>query len=309
MSLPNDDNLLKEIFGYVDSKGVLALSVVCKRYRDLVKNNSNLWGKLNGRMIHKGKLAGHKNVISCLTVWNGYLVSGSNIQNYTVLGPFYNGSEIRIWGEDLTEVKKLQKHSAGIVALLVWKGKLVSASKDNTINIWNTEWLCEKTIPTDEAVISLSVYKDKLLCSLPSGRIISYDSEYKREDTKFVGGGYGPLGGRMILWENNLVTTYSRFLRFWKDDDSGRYKELQGHTATITSITLWKSTLVSGSLDKTIRLWTKDTAEADDTTEISFSFKSQILGCHEYPIHCVQSWGDKLVSAAGFPGNNPVSSS
>jgi hypothetical protein len=67
------------------------------------------------------------------------------------------------------EERVLEGHTGGVECLVVHGDKLLSASEDYTIKVWNTEtWTCERTLEGHtNGVSALVVHGDKLLSVLP----------------------------------------------------------------------------------------------------------------------------------------------
>ena len=98
-------------------------------------------------MIAGKVLRGHTDSVNCLTVWNGYLYSGS-----------YDGN-ILVWNEDDECTKVLKGHIEAVWCLTFWKNNLYSGSLDGTIRVWNEDGECTKVIEAyDGSVKCLTVW-------------------------------------------------------------------------------------------------------------------------------------------------------
>jgi len=71
-----------------------------------------------------------------------------------------SGEEEEEEGWECIEV--LTEHGGPVYALVVQRGKLVSASNDETIKVWDMQWRCERT-QSCPGVWALAVYKNRLV--------------------------------------------------------------------------------------------------------------------------------------------------
>jgi WD40 repeat protein len=85
-------------------------------------------------MIKLQTLKEHTNLVWCLTVFNGYLYSGS-----------YDSTIIK-WNNDGTINQTLKDHTYSIEWLTVFNGHLYSGSVDRTIIKWNKDGTINQTL-------------------------------------------------------------------------------------------------------------------------------------------------------------------
>jgi WD40 repeat protein len=180
---------------------------------------------------------------------------------YLASGSRYSG-DIKIWdinGEKVLEV--LKGHTRAVLSLIVLAdGTLVSASEDKTIRFWNVE------TSTCTKVLSEHVGEVTCVIELTNGELAScsWDESIRiwkeNGNTQII-----KTGRRMecVLQYNKdtlVCSSWDYEISFWNITNGQKIKSLKGHTRPVCSlIKLKDGKIVSGSWDKTIRVWKDDT--------------------------------------------------
>lgn len=215
----------------------------------------NVWNILTGTCEFIGKE--HKKTVTCLLrLTDERIVSGSK------------DTTLKVWNINGKVCEQTLKGHSGEVTCLAGlpDGKIVSGSSDTTMKIWKlTTGLCERTLEGHTHFITC------IVC-LPDGRIVSGSNDH------IVRG--KPSGHTLRIWNTTsglcehiisneekifsicrygdytVVTGNEKSLKTW-DVNSGVREEYNGaHQGDILClIQLPDGRIVSGSSDKTIKVW------------------------------------------------------
>ncbi|XP_062115624.1 protein JINGUBANG [Humulus lupulus] len=172
------------------------------------------------RRHHKKLWIEHADSISCLTICNGLIYSGSWDKT------------LKVWRvSDLKCLESIKAHDDAINGLVAGKGIVYSASADGKIKAWGKEGKTTSTTTCHSLKGILEGHKD-----------VSVNSVVVSEDGKWVysGGSDGFLMG----WEG------SGDLTSWKV-----VCEVKAHQMAVLSMCLVGEFVCSGSADKSIGIW------------------------------------------------------
>ncbi|KAJ7949283.1 myosin heavy chain kinase B-like [Quillaja saponaria] len=170
------------------------------------------------RRHHKRLWIEHADSISCLTVYNGLIYSGSWDKT------------LKVWRlPDLKCLESIKAHDDAINGLVTSKGIVYSASADGKIKAWGKEG---KTSHALKGI--LEGHKDVCLNSVTVS-----------EDGKWVYG--GGSDGFVMGWEG------SRDLVSWK-----LVSETKAHQMAVLCMCLMGDFLCSGSADRSIGIWKRE---------------------------------------------------
>ncbi|XP_020215059.1 protein JINGUBANG [Cajanus cajan] len=173
------------------------------------------------RRHHKRLWIEHADSISCLTVYNGFVYSGSWDKT------------LKVWRiSDLKCLESVKAHDDAINGLVACKGVVYSASADGKIKVWGRK----------------DGKGEHCLKGVLEGRNkdVSFNSVVVSEDGKWVYG--GGSDGFVMGWE-----------RF--DFDFERWKmvsETKAHEMAVLCMCLMGEFLCSGSADKSIGIWRRE---------------------------------------------------
>ena len=174
-------------------------------------------------------LVGHTSLVCTLTSWDGWLISGSADKS------------IKVWDVVRGEcVRTLDGHTWRVSALAVFvhdevKPKLLSASWDSTIKIWEISvaacWKCEMTLTGHSFSIHSLVVRER--------KVISGSSD--------------------------------NTIRVWEMASGLCERTLSGHEDTVLALVINDQNLFSAAMDGTIRIWKLDTWECSRTVQVNSS--------------------------------------
>ncbi|CAL0329408.1 unnamed protein product [Lupinus luteus] len=193
---------------------------------DTLPTTKDYWGKfmkksnyIQTRRHHKRLWIEHVDSISCLSVYNGLIYSGSWDKT------------LKVWRlSDLKCLESIKAHDDAINGLVSCKGVLYSASADGKIKAWGKEG--KKDLHCVKGV--LEGHKD-----------VSFNSVVVSDDGKWVYG--GGSDGFVIGWEKN-----------WSCESWKLVSETKAHDMAVLCMCLMGEFLCSGSADKNIGIWKRE---------------------------------------------------
>ncbi|KAM7268882.1 hypothetical protein ACFE04_011048 [Oxalis oulophora] len=209
------------------------------------------------RRHHKKLWIEHNDSISCLTVCNGLIYSGSWDKT------------LKVWRiSDLKCLESIKAHDDAINGLITCKGIVYSASADGKIKAWRREVKTLKGAQTHSLEGILEGHKD-----------VSVNSVIVSQDGKWVYGGCSD--GFVLGWEATTTTTTAGS----NGGDIVRWKlvyETKAHEMAVLCMCLMGDQfLCSGSADKSIGIWKRE----------AFGKLSKVgfINGHEGPVKCLQA--------------------
>lgn len=162
--------------------------------------------------------------------------------------------DIKIWSNTVN-IMTLKGHTDYIKCLIESGNRLISASRDGTIRIWNLSiGICEHIIKEDVTYLLALPRSD------PSDKFISRSIDGILNIRNTLTGECKNTSnyksyGRIIIWENNIITCSCNDIIIW-DTLNENTITLGGHTDYILDIfILPDGTLLSISKDNTMRIW------------------------------------------------------
>jgi eukaryotic-like serine/threonine-protein kinase len=217
-------------------------------------NTVRLWSN-DGRAL--ATLTGHVNSVLCVA-WSPdgrTIASGSG----RISGLDRSIFEVRLWRADGRPIATLNGHSDGILGL-AWSPDsriLASASVDNTVRLWNAE---------GSFLAALSGHTDRVVgvAWSPDGRILASAGDRTIRLWSADGRALSVLTGHdalvtSVAWSRDGLLasgSYDQTIRVWSSNGT-LLRTLMGHTDRVRTVA-WSpdgTTLASGSLDNTVRLW------------------------------------------------------
>ncbi|KAK7263943.1 hypothetical protein RJT34_31542 [Clitoria ternatea] len=174
------------------------------------------------RRHHKRLWIEHADSISCLTVYNGLIYSGSWDKT------------LKVWKlSDLKCLESIKAHDDAINGLVACKGIVYSASADGKIKAWGKEGKASHSLKG-----VLEGHKD-----------VSVNSVIVSDDGKWVYG--GGSDGFVVVWEGKGGGCGS--IESWK-----LVSETKAHEMAVLCMCLMGEFLCSGSADKSISIWKRE---------------------------------------------------
>jgi WD40 repeat protein len=187
------------------------------------------------------------------------------------------------------EERTLAGHDGMVTFLVVLGDKLISASDDSTIKVWNTDtWACERTLEGHtNAVRSLMVHGDKLISSSWDHMIKVWSTEtWACEHT--LEGHDGAVYSMVVHGDKLISGSSDTTIKVWSTDTWACERTLEGHDGAVYSLMVHGDKLISGSEDSTIKVWSIDTWTCERNLE------GHTEGVRSLTVH-----GAKLLSSSG----------
>jgi WD40 repeat protein len=189
-------------------------------------------------------------------------------------------------------VLRFEGHTESVFALYFSGGTLYSGSADTTIISWNSE--SGKIIKTfhghSDFVSALIVLEDTMYSSGNDRTVIewSIDSgEIIKIFTELADGKVRCIGSKNRLLFTGLEETS---VVMWNTTTGLSLLKYSGKQKMLTSVVLWKSSVMNGGDDSLIRIW-------DATFDNLDPYK--VLTDHTETIGCLIVYGDTLFSGSG----------
>jgi len=202
-------------------------------------------------------------------------------------------------GEKIPDI--LLEHTKPVISVAISPDgeKLVSASDDKTIKIWNlTTKEVERTIRGlgSSLVIAISPNGQKLAVGSNDKTIKIWDlSNGKRE--RVIKGHKEKING-LVFKNSRILVSYSNdgIIKVWDTSEGILHRNLEAHTESVfaSAISADGEILISGSSDRTIRIW-----DLNNGTN-----KSSIFAEHQASIRALSINGEQTIVASGGYGNN-----
>jgi F-box/WD-40 domain protein 7 len=210
-------------------------------YRSLKAIDSNIRTGTHQLRI----LSGHQGAVSCLTVKDQILFSGSG------------DNTIKIWDiENGKEIRTLNGHQAPVCCLTVQDGILFSGSSDNTIKIWDIESGTElKTLAGHQAPVCCLTVQDGILFSGSSDNTIKIWDIENGKELRTLNGHAGYIESLTVQDGILFSGSYDRTIKIWDIASGTELKTLNGHRDNFNFLTVKDGMLFSGSLDNTIKIY------------------------------------------------------
>ncbi|XP_065868495.1 protein JINGUBANG-like [Euphorbia lathyris] len=206
LSKSSSDNMFKLVNTLPTAKDYLKKFIQHRSYIQTGRHNKKqLWFE-------------HADSISCLTVDNGLIYSGSW------------DTTIKVWRlSDLKCLESIKAHDEGVNALAASKGIVYSASAEGKIKAWRKEG---KSFHALKGI-------------LEGHHDASFNSVITSEDGRWIYG--GGSDGYIMGWEANTD------LLFWK-----LVSETKAHDTAVLCMCMKGEILCSGSADKSIGIWKRE---------------------------------------------------
>jgi len=198
------------------------------------------------------------------------------------------------WKGDAISEKLVWGHSAGIWAVKIRGGELVTASADCTVRTWEVHGKKvrnNKILRGHTGVVKCIDYDpslSRIISGSCDGSIRVWDvSKGKKKCVEVLEGHTNWVRGVQATGNILVSASSDRTLKVWNIDSGECVQTFEGHTNYVRSVQFEDNKLVSGSADGTIRVWDMNTGTA--------------TGMFRSPSACAvrdfQFEGSKLVSA------------
>jgi len=230
---------------------------------------------------------------------------------------------VKIWNvEDGSCIKTLEGHSDWVRCVCVVVGGeedlIVSGSDDKTLKVWNIEGKCLKT---------LKGHSHWIYCVIPfdTKHVLSGSYDYTVKLWNVMDGegvciktfeGHSESVWCLCKYDDRhfLSGSYDSDVKFWNISKEKCVSTLIGHNHHVSSLILiengWpqdQKCVVSGSFDKTIRIWTLTVSESceDDALENGIWNCLKILQVNSY-VYCLTLFRNRYLFAGQDDGTVSV---
>jgi WD40 repeat protein len=178
--------------------------------------------------------------------------------------------------------QRLKGHQSEISCMTIWGDKLISASGDQTVKIWDLHTEQVKTLGGSHNWINcMTIWGDKLITGSPDYKLRIWDlnSGQKLQTLK----GHTNWIRCVMIWGDKLISGASDWtIKVWDLNTGRELQTLLGHNNWVNCMTIWGDKLISGSDDKTFKIWDLNSGELLQTRYFSV-------------IYCMTIWKDKLI--------------
>jgi len=184
-------------------------------------------------------------------------------------------------------MKTLKGHSDRVTSVAVYKDKIVSGSKDNTIKIW--DFKSGKLLNTlkghSKAIESIAVDSDKIVSGSWGHAIKIWDLNSGKLLNTLKGHGY--IIDSVAIYNDKIISGDRSIISIWDLNSGKLLNTLRGHSGAVDSIAVDNDKIVSGSADDTIKIWDLNSGKLLNT-----------LKGHANKISSVAIYTDKIVSGS-----------
>lgn len=212
----------------------------------------------------RGASNGHSNTIYCLQLYT-YPDTGLQV--------LFTGSKdrtIREWDMSTGTVRRVLQgvHEGSVLSICAYNGMLASGGSDRTVVVWD--------LATGHAIRVIRDHEDSVLCvRFNDQRLVSCSKGEISETT---------VDGR------NLTAYTDRTLRTYLLPDFTPQFRLEDHRAAVNAISMSDKHIVSGSGDRSMKIWNAETGELLQTFENHHGrgyviFQSATIGTYATVFH------------------------
>lgn len=205
------------------------------------------WTSGEVKPSHVAFAAHPRHVITCLQFDEDKIITGSD------------DTLIHIYDTKTGKLrKKLEGHEGGVWALQYEGNMLVSGSTDRSVRVWDIErGLCQQVFYGHTSTVRCL----QILMPTETGRDVNGDAIMQPEKPLII---TGSRDSQLRVWRLPEVGS-KRYIQTGppaQESDCPYFiRVLTGHTHSVRSISAHGDTLVSGSYDSTVRVWSISTGE------------------------------------------------
>jgi len=228
--------------------------VKCVRlYEDKVVSGS---GDKTIRLWDIGAPLRVENKESCIATLSGHKAGVSDVQmlESTVVSGALDRT-CKVWDAQKQAITRtLIGHTNYISCLQFYMHGLASGSGDHTIKIWDLRsGVCHRTFSGHKGPVTCVQFDDKkLLSGSKDNSVQIWDlrtgNSLKRVQVQ------APVSS-LKFDDSYLVVAVDKFIEVYHTHSFEEHKRFSGHTAGITSLAMSEDTLISGSYDNSIKIW------------------------------------------------------
>lgn len=191
--------------------------------------------------------------------------------------------------------KVINAHSDWIFDIAVESGKIVSASFDNTVKVWDlkTQKLLKRIQAHPYGVMSVTVANGKIISggngnmSGTSGHSIRIWDLNTGKLLKTLRGHKGAVNALVVSGEKIISGSDDNTVKIWSLKTGKLLKTLHGHKDDVLSLQVTDGKIISGSKDNTIKIWSLKTGKLLNT-----------LRGHKGAVRALTVTKDKIISGS-----------
>jgi len=239
-------NVLSDHTDKINAIIILDNKTIATASRDLT---INIWD-LTENKLTKTIQASSSGVLSLVNLNQDWFASGSF------------DSDIKIWNKSTFEsIATLQGHTNAVSALVLMKNNLLaSASYDMTIRIWNlTTFATIKSWKNhSQAIFCLALLNNGFLASGSQDRTIKIWNTSNNFQLVYTIYDLSSVFVLLPLPDGRLLSATGSVINVWNTNSNySLIASLKGHYLSILSLQIFSdnTTLISGSIDNTIKIW------------------------------------------------------
>ncbi|KAJ3283834.1 hypothetical protein HK104_010195 [Borealophlyctis nickersoniae] len=238
-----------------------------------------------GRYIQRSSM-GHTDVILSVHVWGDRVVSGCR---HGWVKCFDAASGEDLWSQKL--------HTAGVSCLGTEGDLLLTGSWDCTIKVWEGPDAPKIKFPLATLIhahptICMRANKSKIASGTVEGTVYLWCTSGKLLNIFNPNPVVPEITGCIDFDSNFVYSGEHNKINVWNRKTGELDQKIEAHDKVVTALRVDRGRMVSGSEDRTVRVW--DVSEVNDG-------KIQMIGQlegHTDGVRCLQTFGDKVVSGS-----------
>ena len=194
--------------------------------------------------------------------------------------------------------RRLKGHTSNVFALAEVEGRVCSGSWDGSIRVWSMvgeATTCERALASgddsgSDSVWSMTAWDGRLISGHGSGKLRVWDLATGACEQVLEGHTGSVVSGLAVIGSALASGSQDMSIKLWAMGQAGPWtceRTLLGHIGGVPSLAGWQGKVLSGSEDRTIRVWDVETGAHDAT-----------LAGHTSMVCGLAVHGDRLFSAS-----------
>lgn len=203
----------------------------------------------------------HTKSVLCLNFDKTLMVSGSS--DWSII----------LWSlPDFLPFKRITRHTAGVLDVVLSDDYICSCSRDGTINVWDrphgkydtsTPVEFKKAIKGHDGPVNSIQMRGDIIFSAGGDALVKMWSITEGTCLRQFSGHFRGLACIQLSPDGKTLVSGSndRQIRVWDVETSRCLHVLEGHTALVRTLDVTSGKIISGSYDQSIRIWDLETGE------------------------------------------------
>ena len=249
----NTGECVKTIKNEINDKAVTSIAVQGDTIISTSGINIKKWNLQTGECVNTKSIYGN---ISCVALQGNTFITGSG----GIAGGYTES--LKVWNLETCETTPTLAGYTSRVKYIAMDSKIIASVSEFEIDLWDRK--------TGEHIRALEGHSDTITCMVFDGEnVISGSSDQS-----------------IRIWNKNTGECINILGSISRESDDMWSEEIEetGHSGYITSIAVSGNTIVSGSYDKTVKIWNRTTGKYEATLE------------HSGLIRCVGIYENDIVS-------------